>query len=225
MNKRNGMKYVILAGLILPVIAVFAFGSKGDSIEPKAEAIRMTEAQIVSGYKEAVFAGGCFWGVEAVFEELYGVNNVISGYSGGSAYDATYYEVGTGRTGHAESVYVVYDPEIISYETLLDVFFIVAHNPTELNFQGPDHGTEYRSAIFYINEEQKENAENYITALENRMVYSDEIVTELNQLDAFYAAEDYHQDFMVRNPNHPYILHWDLPKIEMLHRLYPDLIK
>jgi len=173
----------------------------------------------------AVFAGGCFWGVEAVYEHLNGVEKVISGYSGGTAKTADYYTVGSGETDHAESVQVFYDPAVISYKTLLEVFFTVAHNPTELNYQGPDHGSEYRSVVFYNNEEQKIETETTIAQLEKQKVYSDPIVTEVTALKAFYPAEEYHQDYMRLNPNSSYIQYWDAPKVENLKKLYPKLIK
>src|ERR1051325_947104 len=148
----------------------------------------------------AVLAGGCFWGVEAVFEKLKGVTGVVSGYAGGQAGTAHYEMVGTGRTGHAESVQVTYDPAQISYGKLLQVFFSVAHDPTELNRQGPDEGPQYRSAIFYANEEQKRIAEAYINQLNLAKAYKRKIVTEVAPLTAFYPAEEYHQDFIARNP-------------------------
>lgn len=174
--------------------------------------------------ERAVFAGGCFWGVEAVFEQLEGVLDVDSGYSGGSADTASYKLVGTGATGHAEAVEIIYDPKQISYETLLDVFFRVAHDPTQFNYQGPDHGTEYRSAVFYLDDKQRKAAETIITELEAEALYEDDIVTELSPLDAFYPAEDYHQDFLRLNPAYPYVVYWDMPKLVDLNEKYPDLI-
>ncbi|OJF75747.1 MAG: hypothetical protein BKP49_10700 [Treponema sp. CETP13] len=173
----------------------------------------------------AVLAGGCFWGVEGVYEHINGVVNVVSGYSGGSAKTADYYTVGSGKTGHAESVQITYDPSVISYKTLLEVFFSVAHNPTELNYQGPDRGTEYRSAVFYNNDEQKKTALAVIKQLELGKVYSKPIVTEVTALKGFYQAEEYHQDYMELNPTSAYIQNWDAPKVEELKRKYPELIK
>ncbi len=183
----------------------------------------------IDGYKAeavetAVFAGGCFWGVEAVFEQLQGVLDVESGYSGGEADTAQYYVVGSGTTGHAEAVQIIYDPKQIDYKTLLEVFFTVAHNPTELNFQGPDHGTQYRSAVFYLNQSQKTMTEEFIDKLEMEGTYSDKIVTEVSPLKAFYKAEDYHQDFLRLNPDYPYIVYWDLPKLRDLQMMYPELL-
>jgi peptide-methionine (S)-S-oxide reductase len=173
----------------------------------------------------AVLAGGCFWGMEGVFERLKGVVDVVSGYSGGSARTARYELVGTGTTGHAESIQVVFDPSQISYGTLLEVFFSVAHDPTQLNFQGPDHGTQYRSAIFYGSEEQKRVAEQYIRTLEKARVFRKPIVTQVVPLAAFYPAEDYHQDFMDRNPDYPYIVYWDRPKVAHLKEAFPQLLR
>ena len=174
--------------------------------------------------ERAVFAGGCFWGVEAVFEQLRGVLDVDSGYAGGEADTATYSSVGTGRTGHAESVEIIYDPGQIDYTTLLEVFFTVAHDPTQLNYQGPDRGTQYRSAVFYGSERQRRLTEEYIAELELASLYEDDIVTEVAPLKAFYPAEEYHQDFLRRNPSHPYISYWDIPKLEDLNNRYPELI-
>ena len=177
------------------------------------------------GPQIAVFAGGCFWGVEAVFEKLKGVQDAVSGYSGGEAKTAHYEVVSTGLTGHAESVRVTYDPAQVSYGTLLKVFFSVVHNPTELNYQGPDHGTQYRSVIFYTNNTQRRVAEEYISALSKARVYDSPIVTQVVPLKAFYAAEDYHQHYLQNNPTQPYIVMWDLPKIAALQRNYPQLVR
>jgi len=177
------------------------------------------------GEQTAVLAGGCFWGVEAVFEHVKGVNKVTSGYSGGSADTAQYRMVGTGETGHAESVRIVYDSSRISYGQLLKIFFSVAHDPTELNRQGPDTGTQYRSAIFYGSEEQKRIAEAYIVQLNQAKVFSAPIVTRVTTLQAFYAAEDYHQDYLAHHPDEPYIVFNDLPKVENLRKQFPDLYK
>jgi peptide methionine sulfoxide reductase msrA/msrB len=172
----------------------------------------------------AVFAGGCFWGVEAVFEQLQGVLFVESGYSGGAAENASYYTVATGITNHAESVRVRYDPNQIEYTTLLEVFFTVAHDPTQLNYQGPDHGRQYRSAVFYADERQKKLTEQYVEQLEAQRLYPDDIVTEIVPLEVFYPAEDYHQDFLLNNLSHPYITRWDIPKLEDLQQKFPELL-
>jgi peptide-methionine (S)-S-oxide reductase len=173
----------------------------------------------------AVVAGGCFWGVEAVFEHLKGVTDVVSGYAGGSANTAHYETVGTGRTGHAESVQITYDPSQISYGKLLQVYFSVAHDPTELNRQGPDEGTQYRSVIFYRSEEQKRVAEAYIQQLTEAKVFRSPIVTRVVALPAFYPAEEYHQNFIQRNPGNAYVIYNDLPKLSQLKKRFPELVK
>lgn len=183
------------------------------------------ESRAVPGsLQTAVLAGGCFWGVEGVFERLNGVSDVVSGYSGGSANDAHYALVSAGVTGHAEAVRIEYDPSVISYGTLLQVFFHIAHDPTQLNYQGPDHGPQYRSAIFYVDDEQKRIAEEYIRILTEAGQFKDTIVTQIEALAEFYPAEEYHQDFMRLNPTYPYIVYHDLPKVQALESLYPILL-
>jgi peptide-methionine (S)-S-oxide reductase len=186
---------------------------------PKIDATLAT----VKGTQTAVFAGGCFWGVEAVFEHVKGVTRVVSGYSGGSADTAKYDEVSSGSTGHAESVQVTYDPSRISYGQLLRVFFSVAHDPTELNRQGPDTGTQYRSAVFFANDEQRRVAEAYIAQLQTARAFPRPVVTQVTPLKAFYEAEAYHQDYLVHHPDQPYIVINDLPKIANLQRQFPAL--
>ena len=171
----------------------------------------------------AVIAGGCFWGIQAVFQHVKGVVSATSGYSGGSGKNAEYELVSTGDTGHAESVKIVYDPSQITYGELLKVFFSVAHDPTELNRQGPDTGTQYRSVIFYGNDEQKRIAQAYIAQLEQAKVFPHRIVTQLVPLTAFYAAESYHQDYAERHPDNPYIMINDAPKVVNLKKQFPDL--
>jgi peptide-methionine (S)-S-oxide reductase len=173
----------------------------------------------------AVFAGGCFWGVDAVFKHVNGVASVVSGYAGGSASTASYLMVGTGATGHAESVQVKYDPSKISYAELLKVFFQVAHDPTQLNRQGPDHGTQYRSAIFYVDDRQKEVAQRYIEQLNGSKAFSKPIVTQVSALDKFYPAEAYHQNYLALHPTEPYIVYNDLPKVAQLKKDFPALYK
>jgi len=185
--------------------------------------VSKTPVKIAKGEQTAVFAGGCFWGVEAVFEHIKGVSDVTSGYSGGTKQTADYEMVSGGETGHAEAVKVIYDPAQVSYEKLLKVFFAVAHDPTELNRQGPDTGTQYRSAIFYSNDEQKRLAENYVAELTKTKTFAKPIVTQIVALDEFYKAEDYHQDYLVRHPNQPYIVINDQPKVENLRKQFPDL--
>jgi peptide-methionine (S)-S-oxide reductase len=177
----------------------------------------------VPAQQTAVFAGGCFWGTQAVFERVKGVVKTTAGYAGGAASSATYDQVTTEKTGHAESVEVVYDPSKITYGQLLRVFFSVAHDPTQLNRQGPDVGTSYRSAIFYLNDDQRRIATAYIAQLDNAKVFPARIVTEVTPLKGFYHAEDYHQDYALHNPNNPYIQVCDRPKIEMLKQQFPEL--
>jgi peptide-methionine (S)-S-oxide reductase len=176
-----------------------------------------------SGKETAVFAGGCFWGVQAVFQRIKGVITTAAGYSGGSAETATYKQVVTETTGHAESVEVIYDPSRITYGALLRVYFSVAHDPTELNRQGPDVGTSYRSAIFYSSEDQKRLATAYIAQLDAAKVFPKRIVTEVTPLKRFYRAEEYHQDYALNNPGNPYIQVCDLPKISALKKEFPEL--
>jgi peptide-methionine (S)-S-oxide reductase len=171
-----------------------------------------------------VLAGGCFWGMQAVFESVKGVTNVVAGFSGGSAADAHYDTVSTGTTGHAESVDVTFDPARVSFRELLDVYFLVAHDPTELDRQGPDEGTQYRSEIFYTTPEQRTEAQAAIDSLEREHVYPGKIVTILAPFHAFYRAEDYHQDFLVNNPDNPYIVYNDLPKLRELRLKFPALV-
>lgn len=177
------------------------------------------------GKATAVFAGGCFWGTQSVFERVKGVTNTTAGYSGGSASTATYEQVGQENTGHAESVKVVYDPSKITYGKLLEIFFAVVHDPTQLNRQGPDVGTSYRSVIFYANDEQKRISQAYIAQLEAAKIFPTKIVTEVTPLKGFYDAESYHQDYALHNPGNPYILVCDKPKIEALKAQYPDLFQ
>ena len=175
------------------------------------------------GQQTAVIAGGCFWGIQAVFQHVKGVVSATSGYSGGEARTAEYEVVSTGETGHAESVKINYDPSQITYGELLRVFFSVAHDPTQLNRQGPDDGTQYRSVIFYGNDEQKKIAEGYIAQLDKAKVFSHPIVTQVVPLKAFYPAEAYHQDYATRHPNEPYIVFNDAPKVVHLRQQFPEL--
>jgi len=175
------------------------------------------------GERTAVLAGGCFWGVEAVFEHVKGVTRVTSGYSGGSARDADYESVSAGRTGHAEAVRITYDPSQVTYGRLLKVFFSVAHDPTQLNRQGPDVGRHYRSAIFYSGEEQKRIAESYIEQLNRAQLFKRPIVTQVAALKTFHEAESYHQNYAARHPDQPYIVIHDLPKVANLRKLLPEL--
>jgi peptide-methionine (S)-S-oxide reductase len=208
----------------LPALAaglVFAAVTFGAPLIPAPS----TDAPLAAkpGKEKAVFAGGCFWGVQSVFQRVKGVLATTAGYSGGSAMTATYQQVVTETTGHAESVEVTYDPSRITYGQLLRIFFSVAHDPTQLNRQGPDVGTSYRSAIFYTNEEQKRLANAYIAQLDGQKIFPGKIVTEVTPLKAFYRAEDYHQDYAYYNPNNPYIQVCDRPKIAALEQQFPEL--
>jgi peptide-methionine (S)-S-oxide reductase len=175
--------------------------------------------------ERAVLAGGCFWGIQLVFESLRGVDRAVAGYAGGKADTAHYDVVSTGATGHAESVEITYDPAKISFKELLDVYFLVAHDPTELNRQGPDDGSQYRSEIFYTSSAQRAQSLAYIARLDRERTYSSKIVTLVAPLRGFYPAEAYHQDFAVHNPDNPYIVVNDLPKLKKLRSQYPALVK
>jgi len=169
----------------------------------------------------AVFAGGCFWGVQGVFQHVKGVTNAVSGYSGGAKATAQYEVVGSGMTGHAESVQVTFDPQEVSYGKLLQIYFSVAHNPTELNYQGPDHGTQYRSALFPLDDGQRKVAAAYIAQLDAAKVFPKPVVTKVEPFKGFYAAEGYHQNFLTLNPDYPYIVYNDLPKVADLKKVFP----
>ncbi|HKX78882.1 MAG TPA: peptide-methionine (S)-S-oxide reductase MsrA [Novosphingobium sp.] len=177
------------------------------------------------GLKTAIFAGGCFWGVEGVFSHMAGVKSAVSGYHGGSGADAAYERVGSGRTGHAEAVRVTYDPAVIRYDELLRVFFSVVTDPTQLDRQGPDVGSQYRSALVPTSLEQKRVAAGYLAQLGKSGLWDEPIVTRIEPLRKFYPAESHHQDFMARNPRHPYIKAWDAPKVAAFAKLYPALYR
>jgi len=213
------MKIRIL-GIALSVVLICLAANKGFPAPPAPAPTEST-----AGMQTAVFAGGCFWGVEGVFEKVKGVSKAVAGYSGGEAKTAHYEVVENGTTGHAESVQVTYDPSKVSYGQLLEVFFAVAHDPTEKNRQGPDSGTQYRSVIFYANEQQKQAAEAYIRQIDAAKVFPSPIVTEVVSLRAFYPAEAYHQKFLQRNPDYPYIVYNDLPKLEQLKKQFPELTR
>ncbi|MBM2710280.1 peptide-methionine (S)-S-oxide reductase MsrA [Mesorhizobium caraganae] len=181
------------------------------------------DEKAASGSEKAIFAGGCFWGVQGVFQHVKGVTKAVSGYTGGAKDDAVYETVGSGRTGHAESVEITYDPSKVTYGQLLQVYFSVAHNPTQLNYQGPDSGTQYRSTIFAENSEQQKIAQSYIAQLDKAKVFPKPIVTTLETGKTFYPAEEYHQDFLTLNPTYPYIVYNDLPKVANLKSLFPAL--
>src|SRR3954452_4323646 len=180
------------------------------------------DTQNASGIQTAVLAGGCFWGVQGVFQHTAGVVNAVSGYSGGSQMTADYHMVSSGTTGHAEAVEIKFDPKKISYGKILQIFFSVVHNPTQLNRQGPDSGTQYRSAIFPVNDEQKKVTEAYIAQLNAAKVYKKPIVTKIGPLESFYPAEAYHQDYLTLHPNQPYIAYNDIPKVEALKKVFAE---
>lgn len=191
-------------------------------IPPPAAEQPANAAAAPATQEKAVIAGGCFWGVQAVFQHVKGVSNAVSGYAGGQANTANYNAVSSGRTGHAEAVEITYDPKQVSYGQLLQIYFSVAHDPTQLNRQGPDHGTQYRSAVFPANDSQRKVAEAYIAQLNKTGVYPKPLATTIEPLQGFYPAEDYHQDYLVRNPNSMYIVINDVPKVENLAKTFPD---
>jgi peptide-methionine (S)-S-oxide reductase len=209
-----------LFGILASTIACNAKAATGAAVPaPAVDAPRSTS----SSQQTAVVAGGCFWGIQAVFQHVKGVISATSGYSGGSANTAEYETVSTGQTGHAESVQIVYDPSQVTYGELLRVFFSVAHDPTQLNRQGPDEGTQYRSVIFYGSDEQKRVAEAYIAQLDQAKVFSRPIATQVVPLKAFYRAEGYHQNYAETHPNQPYIMFNDAPKVAHLRQEFPNL--
>jgi peptide-methionine (S)-S-oxide reductase len=207
---------------LLVAAGAFATLAAGASLpDPKID----VERAAAKAKQVAVFAGGCFWCTEAVFEEILGVDKVISGYSGGDKKSAHYEMVSSGRTDHAESIQITFDPARVSFGTLLKVFFSVAHDPTQLNMQGPDHGRQYRSAIFYANAEQKRVAEAYIKQLDEAKVFSRPIVTQVAELKAFYPAEEYHQDYVKRNPDNPYVVINAIPKVKKTRAQFEGMIR
>jgi peptide-methionine (S)-S-oxide reductase len=217
---------LIVAALLLGAgIALRGFPSAAESARPIPPPALDEPASPTATSEVAVLAGGCFWGVQGVFQHVDGVTSAVSGYAGGAANTAHYEMVGTHTTGHAESVQVTFDPSRISYGRILQVYFSVAHDPTELNRQGPDVGTQYRSAIFSTNPKQAQIAEAYIVQLNQAHIFDAPVVTKIEPGRDFYPAEDYHQDFLTRNPRSPYVVINDLPKIENLKRLFPELYR
>jgi peptide-methionine (S)-S-oxide reductase len=211
---------VLLCATLLAAVACTAKAGAPTPVPAPEFDAKLAPAQ---AKQTAVIAGGCFWGIQAVFQHVKGVVTATSGYSGGSAKNAEYEIVSTGQTGHAESVQIVYDPSQITYGELLRIFFSVAHDPTELNHQGPDDGTQYRSVIFFGNDEQKQIAEAYIAQLDKAHVFSHRIVTQVVPLQAFYPAEAYHQNYATLHPDQPYIMFNDAPKVTHLKQEFPDL--
>ena len=222
-------KYLLVAGGVAFSAWAFSVSNAASSSSEKAVQLPAPSfdapATAAAPKETAVFAGGCFWGVQAVFQHTKGVLNAVSGYAGGARETATYGSIGSGRTGHAESVQITYDPKQISYGKLLQIYFSVAHDPTTLNRQGPDNGTQYRSAVFYQDASQKLVAERYIAQLDAAKVFPGKIVTQLNAPTTFYPAEAYHQDYATLNPRQPYIARFDLPKIANLKTMMPDLYR
>jgi peptide-methionine (S)-S-oxide reductase len=218
----------VLNGILASVLVLSAV-SWITRAAPSAEAAVAVPAPALDNPKQpgalqtAVVAGGCFWGVQGVFEHVHGVRKVLAGYSGGAGLTAHYQDVGTGMTGHAESVQITFDPAEVSYGQLLQVYFSVAHDPTQLNRQGPDSGSQYRSSIFYADDTQRHIAESYIAQLSQAKAFARPIVTRVDALKGFYAAEGYHQDFLIKNPDYPYIVFNDLPKIKNLKAQFPQL--
>lgn len=216
-----------LAVLAVAVIA----GCLRSNVAASEQMVRLPKPAVdeplatLPGQETAVVAGGCFWGIQAVFQHVKGVISATSGYSGGAANTAEYETVSTGTTNHAESVKIVYDPSKVTYGELLNVFFSVAHDPTQLNRQGPDSGTQYRSVIFYGSAEQKKIAEAYIAQLDQSRIYSQKIVTQVVPLKAFYPAEGYHQNYATLHPDNPYIAMFDAPKVAALEKVFPQLYR
>ena len=216
--RRAGLAAAIAAALVAAV--PLAASAAEAAVKIAAPAVDATTG--ASGMQTAVFAGGCFWGVQGVFQRVHGVSQAVSGYSGGTEKTAMYELVGSGLTGHAESVKVTFDPKKVSYGTLLQIFFSVVHDPTQLNRQGPDSGTQYRSAVFYADASQKETAEKYVAQLDAAKSFPKKIVTQVVPLVAFYPAEAYHQDYLTLHPTSGYIVYNDLPKIENLKAIFPQ---
>lgn len=216
-----------LTGLVAVALSVVAAQHLAHSAEAavKIPPPAQDEKAGAAHSETAVFAGGCFWGVQGVFEHVRGVRQVASGYSGGAASTAQYETVSEGDTGHAESVQITYDPTQITYGRLLQIFFSVAHNPTELNRQGPDEGTQYRSAIFPVNATQRDIAQSYIAQLDKAHVFGGAVVTRVENFKGFYPAENYHQNFLALHPDYPYIAINDLPKVTDLKKMFPDLYR
>lgn len=216
----------VAAGAALMAIAALPLVSRSDAGMARAlPPPTVDETNRTATTEVAVLAGGCFWGMQGVFQHVAGVTSAVSGYAGGSAATAHYDEVETGDTGHAESVRIAFDPRRISYGRILQIYFSVAHDPTELDYQGPDRGTQYRSTIFPTTQEQANVAKAYITQLDRAHAFPAPIVTTIEPGRAFYPAEDYHQNFLARNPTNPYIVYNDLPKIRELQRLFPGLYR
>lgn len=214
----KNLRAIFVAGLLLAGCQQASAAEEKVVLTPAA-----TVTAHESGLKTAIFSGGCFWGVEGVFSHTKGVTSAINGYQGGSKADANYDTVSTGSTGHAESVKVTYDPKVVRYDQLLRIFFSVIADPTQLNYQGPDHGTQYRSALVPLTAEQKKVAEAYLAQLKKSNVWKQPIVTRIEPDKGFFPAEAHHQDFMKNNPTQGYITYWDVPKVQAMQKLFPSL--
>ncbi len=238
LNQSFHRRYLVIFSIFLLSQLAVACSSQpqllsGAAADPNAALVRSLEtdssidvpASLATGEQSVVLAGGCFWGVEAVFEKLQGVTNVVSGYAGGTATAANYEAVSNGNTGHAEVVKVSYNPQQISLGQLLKIYFLIAHDPTEIDRQGPDTGKQYRSAVFFANSDQQKVATAYIDKLNQAKIFPRPIATQLESFSKFYAAEDYHQNFIDRNPNYPYVVIHDLPKLAQLQKQFPKMIK
>jgi peptide-methionine (S)-S-oxide reductase len=222
--RRSQLSRLSLCAAAIGALAIAAFAVAPSRAAEDAVVVPPPAADVPpsDGLQTAVIAGGCFWGVQGVFQHTSGVASAVSGYAGGSKMTASYEQVSTGSTGHAESVQIKYDPKQISYGKILQIFFSVVHDPTQLNRQGPDSGTQYRSAIFTTSDEQKKVADAYIAQLNAAKVYSRPIVTKVGALEGFFPAEAYHQDYLTLHPNQPYIAFNDLPKVENLKKIFAD---
>jgi peptide-methionine (S)-S-oxide reductase len=222
--RQTTLSRLSLCAAAIGALALAAFAATPSRAAEDAVVIPppVVDAHASDGLQTAVLSGGCFWGVQGVYQHTAGVVNAVSGYAGGTKATADYQTVSTGTTGHAESVAIRFDPKKISYGKILQIFFSVAHDPTQLNRQGPDTGTQYRSAIFTSSDEQKKVAEAYIAQLDAAKVFKRPIVTKVGALQGFYPAEDYHQDYLTLHPNQPYIAFNDIPKVENLKKLFAD---
>ena len=221
-NKNSrGFALIIAAALTLGALGLLSLNYARAESAVVIPAAALDNPKAAGATQTAVLAGGCFWGMQGVFEHVKGVKQVLSGYSGGDRGSAIYGIVGTGATGHAESIQITFDPSQVTYGELLRIYFSVAHDPTQLNYQGPDRGTQYRSDIFYADEQQKKIATAYVEQLNKSGIFTRPVVTRVDALKGFYAAEDYHQDYLIHNLASPYIVYNDLPKIENLKKLFP----
>jgi peptide-methionine (S)-S-oxide reductase len=223
LKRRRGVRPILIAGGVLALLGAALLGNATSAAEqPRLVPAAQHDVAEVGGVQTAVFAGGCFWGVQGLFQHVQGVVSATSGYAGGSADTATYASVETGATGHVEAVQVVFNPRVISYGRLLQIYFSVAHDPTQVDRQGPDVGTQYRSVVFPVNEEQAKVAADYIQQLDTAHVFGRAIATTIERGKPFYRAETYHQNYMANNPDNPYIVYNDNPKVQNLKALFPQ---